>query len=381
MSSVRVRRAAALGLTLALAVSGMALADTVAADGDAVTTGAQTSVDLGTVPPGAIVPVDVAFVLTCKGISHVSAGSAISIAASSWTWPEDGSATATSGSITVPAGWPAAGADCPASGLVTTGATPAHLSLTAPTVVGTGYEFSFLFSATPPDGVTNLIGFSARMDVGQPAPSDTTPPVLVGLPVDMTAFTPGTSAVVSYATPTATDDTDPDPQVACAPASGSTFALGDTTVTCTATDAAGNTSQGTFVVTVRQLAGTWGRPLSDGEVPALVGQPGRTIPVKLDLVSGGAAQGPGQVDAPALALDRLTACAAGAASVETRPAGAFAWTDGTWQLDLKTAGMLAGCWRLTATVDGAPAADAVVLLTSNASAQASHTLAPVRPGR
>ncbi len=37
----------------------------------------------------------------------------------------------------------------------------------------------------------------------------------------------------------------------CAPASGSTFALGSTTITCTATDAHDNTASGTFTVTVQ----------------------------------------------------------------------------------------------------------------------------------
>jgi Ca2+-binding RTX toxin-like protein len=41
------------------------------------------------------------------------------------------------------------------------------------------------------------------------------------------------------------------PPVTCLPASGATFPLGTTTVTCTATDAAGNARTGTFPVTVR----------------------------------------------------------------------------------------------------------------------------------
>jgi hypothetical protein len=49
----------------------------------------------------------------------------------------------------------------------------------------------------------------------------------------------------------AEDDTDPDPAVVCEPASGSTFAIGDTTVTCTATDASGNEATGSFTVHVR----------------------------------------------------------------------------------------------------------------------------------
>jgi hypothetical protein len=56
-------------------------------------------------------------------------------------------------------------------------------------------------------------------------------------------------AVVSYAPPAASDNA-PGVTVACAPPPGSTFPVGSTTVTCTATDASGNTASSTFNVTV-----------------------------------------------------------------------------------------------------------------------------------
>jgi hypothetical protein len=61
------------------------------------------------------------------------------------------------------------------------------------------------------------------------------------------------TVVVSY-TPTATDAVGPTPTITCVPASGSTFAVGTTTVTCTAKDAAGNISApSSFTVTVRDV--------------------------------------------------------------------------------------------------------------------------------
>jgi len=79
---------------------------------------------------------------------------------------------------------------------------------------------------------------------------DTTPPTL-HLPADMTfEATSASGAVVTY-TATADDDNPPHPTVACTPASGSTFGLGVTTVNCSATDAAGNTANGSFTVTVQ----------------------------------------------------------------------------------------------------------------------------------
>ncbi|OGO58047.1 MAG: hypothetical protein A2V85_02060 [Chloroflexi bacterium RBG_16_72_14] len=356
MSSVLVRRAAVLGLVLTLALSGIALADTVVADGDAVA-GDQASIDLGGVAPGAVLPVDVAFRLTCQNSSHVVAGSTITVWAFDQTWPEDGSATVTDGVITVPGTWPAPGTSCPGTGAPTVvGATPAHVVLTAPTVVGADYEFLFLFGADPATGVSNTIMFSAVMDVVEPAPRDTSAPTLSGTPGDLTVFTSGTSAVVTWTDPTATDDTDPNPLVACDPASGSTFDLGTTTVTCTATDASGNAASATFAVTVRlQPAGaTWGSPLDGDAMPALVGQLGRTIPLKLS--------GTGDGQAPVLALQRLATCAADAAVLETRDGGVFDRSEGAWHLNLRTDELAGGCWRLVATVDGAPVATAVIQL-------------------
>ncbi|XP_072022044.1 uncharacterized protein [Amphiura filiformis] len=50
--------------------------------------------------------------------------------------------------------------------------------------------------------------------------------------------------------PTATDNIDPSPTVSCSPMTGSFFATGVNTVTCTATDAATNTATCTFTVTL-----------------------------------------------------------------------------------------------------------------------------------
>src|SRR5262249_16750315 len=56
-------------------------------------------------------------------------------------------------------------------------------------------------------------------------------------------------AAVTYTDPTATDAVGVT-SLTCAPGSGSTFPVGTTPVTCTATDAAGNTSTSTFSVIV-----------------------------------------------------------------------------------------------------------------------------------
>jgi len=74
------------------------------------------------------------------------------------------------------------------------------------------------------------------------------------LPGDMTVnATSSAGALVGY-TASASDDVDANPMLACSPASGSVFAIGTTTVTCTATDSQGNSTTGTFLVTVKGAA-------------------------------------------------------------------------------------------------------------------------------
>ena len=91
--------------------------------------------------------------------------------------------------------------------------------------------------------------------------ADTTAPALV-LPADLTAEATGPGgASVDFAT-SASDAVDGDVPVSCDHASGDTFAFGTTTVTCSAVDAAGNPTSGSFDVTV-----------SDTLAPTLSGMP------------------------------------------------------------------------------------------------------------
>lgn len=105
--------------------------------------------------------------------------------------------------------------------------------------------------ATVPAGLTGVRAISGGVihSLALVGPLDSTPPVL-SLPDDLTVpATSGAGATVDF-TVTATDDTDASPVVVCTPSSGATYPVGSTTVTCTATDAAGNSATGTFTVTV-----------------------------------------------------------------------------------------------------------------------------------
>ncbi|MBZ5567463.1 MAG: HYR domain-containing protein [Acidobacteriia bacterium] len=120
---------------------------------------------------------------------------------------------------------------------------------------------------------------------------DTTPSAITGMPPNMTVeATTATGAVVSWPAPTATDLVDGPVPVTCVPASGSTFALGPTVVTCSATDARGNAANKAFKVTVQ-----------DTTPPAITGVPANltleatgpsgavaawSLPTAADLVDG-----------------------------------------------------------------------------------------------
>jgi hypothetical protein len=79
---------------------------------------------------------------------------------------------------------------------------------------------------------------------------DTTAPVVSPHADETREATASTGAAVTYALPGATDNLDTTPTVTCAPASGSSFPIGSTVVTCTAKDDFNNTGTGTFNVIV-----------------------------------------------------------------------------------------------------------------------------------
>ncbi|MFA5801870.1 MAG: HYR domain-containing protein [Thermoleophilia bacterium] len=79
--------------------------------------------------------------------------------------------------------------------------------------------------------------------------ADTTAPA-VTTSGNVTVEAIGPSGAVVYFTSGATDIVDGTDLTSCTPASGSTFPLGSTTVTCSASDGAGNTGTGTLTVTV-----------------------------------------------------------------------------------------------------------------------------------
>ena len=139
----------------------------------------------------------------------------------------------------------------------------------------TGCTESSLTSDTPGTmltcSATNNVGLSSSVSVT--VRIDQTAPVL-SLPSNIsTTATTTSGAHVNYSA-SATDAMDPSVSAVCAPASGSTFVVGVTTVNCSATDEAGNTSSGSFLVTVTNSPGTATHtPTSTPTTPAVTQTP------------------------------------------------------------------------------------------------------------
>jgi hypothetical protein len=91
---------------------------------------------------------------------------------------------------------------------------------------------------------------------------DTTAPTLTSTPSIVVAATSAAGAVATFSAPTATDLVDGIRPVTCDRTSGSTFALGTTTVHCSASDTRGNTGTAAFDVRVEGVGGQLARLLA-----------------------------------------------------------------------------------------------------------------------
>lgn len=123
-------------------------------------------------------------------------------------------------------------------------------SIIASCVPASGSVF-VIGTSTVTCSATDSHGKSAQTQFAVTVTLDDTQAPTLNVPGDQTAEATGPSgAAVTYSV-TATDDTDPSPSINCDHASGSTFPIATTTVTCTATDASGKSSPpASFMVVV-----------------------------------------------------------------------------------------------------------------------------------
>jgi hypothetical protein len=213
-------------------------------------------------------------------------------------------------------------------------------------------------SCTPSSGSTFPIGTTTVMCRASDAASntasstfsvlvrDTTAPV-IGATANVTIGTASlTGAVVSYTTPAATDAVGV-VSVVCSPASGSMFPIGTTSVTCTARDAALNTSAKTFTVTVQLSFG-----FSGLTVPSSANQ-GSVVPLLWQYRSGTT-----PVDTrtlvPIVRVRTLTSCTNGSETgvpfIDKQAPGNSDFnydpTTFTWQFNWQTKPFGVGCYNI-----------------------------------
>ena len=163
---------------------------------------------------------------------------------------------------------------------------------------------------------------------------------------------------------TATDNCDPSPTVTCSPASGSGFPIGTTTVTCTATDASGNSSLPCSFTVTRAALGFTGflAPIGGADAtggsfanPLKTFKMKTTIPVSFTANCGGAAVLTGvhqlqviKYSDATTAGDPIDATPQGSATTGDQ----FQLANNEWKfhLDTKATGMSIGIWLLRATL-------------------------------
>ncbi len=116
------------------------------------------------------------------------------------------------------------------------------------------------YSATDLAGNETIASFNVIVE-------DNTAPINTSCPTDITVFTDSNcEAVASWEVPTFTDNCDSNPQIVASHNPGDTFLFGDTEVSYTATDEAGNETICSFMVSVE-----------DNIAPAITSQPGNLI--------------------------------------------------------------------------------------------------------
>jgi hypothetical protein len=123
------------------------------------------------------------------------------------------------------------------------------------------------------------------------APIDDKPPVLSAVPGPISAYaTSSAGAKITYATPKAADAAEGTKPVSCLPASGATFPLGQSEITCTSSDGVGNVATAKIPVWVKVQAPTDGSffllPLrANGSSIFRIGRP---VPVRFKLTGASA---------------------------------------------------------------------------------------------
>ncbi|HVF06123.1 MAG TPA: HYR domain-containing protein [Frankiaceae bacterium] len=241
----------AVSTVLAVALLGSSAAyagDDLVTDGDGAVPVSASALSFGAVCRGTSGSKTAAFAIRHSGGGQVFADGA-TVALSVVSAPA-GVTAGSFGTITLPADWMSS-----PNGTLSNATTGV---VTIDTSTLRSYSGTVTFRATgdtlTKDGIGTLTRDDAVSLTGSVVACDSTPPVLT-LPGTVTVEAAGPAGAVATYTASAHDAADGPRPVTCSPLSGTTFALGNTTVTCSASDTTGNTATGTFTVRVVDTTG------------------------------------------------------------------------------------------------------------------------------
>ena len=228
---------------------------------------------------------------------------------------------------------------------------------------GAGYDGGPYAGLALKDDLVYYAGGGGGLTILQsPLPKPDTEPPVITCPPNVTAGCSTERLVpVTWPEPVVTDNR-PGVTVVCVPASGSGFAIGTTVVTCTATDAAGNTASCSFTVTRASMGFTgFMSPIGGADdtsggsfdAPVRAFKLGSTIPVKFAATSCG---GPVLTGVHTLKAIKYSSSTTSDPAIDATPTdGAtagnqFRLTDSQWHFNLSTKSLSQGTWKLVATL-------------------------------
>jgi hypothetical protein len=242
-----ITRAITLVTVVSLFLSTTALADNVVVDGDGVTPVATSALAFGDVCLNATPSKSILIAIDAAGHpggAVVFANSAVVTFAA--PTPSANLTAGTPASITLPSNWTTL------ANTTVSSAVSASVSLLASGTSSLGAQSGTIdYSATGARSTSGTLTRSTTLNASWTVVScDNTAPVL-SLPANITDEAASSVGTAVSFTATASDANPTSPAVTCSPPSGSTFALGTTTVNCSVTDAAGNTGTGSFTITIQ----------------------------------------------------------------------------------------------------------------------------------
>jgi hypothetical protein len=235
----------ALTAFFTLAAMATALADNVIADGDGLAPLTSNGVAFGNVCKTANPHPQKTVLLAINkvGGGNVYANSA-TVAVSATSVTGSGLSATSGGNITLASSWTSLRNGTLSSTVSST------VTLDPSSLPAGAYSGSVTYSAIGPEDGGGTLTRTAPVNVTATIQNCNTPPVFSGL-TNVTAEAAGSSGAVVTFTANATDAEDGTIAGTCTPASGSTFPIGTTTVSCQATDSGGLTGHGSFNVIIQ----------------------------------------------------------------------------------------------------------------------------------